>query len=163
MLNDRDSEEVSRGVSLTMERAATGQLAGESLRYTRLWKFLAWAMVVAVATLSLTLSPPQINLILWDKAQHTIAYSVLMWTFLQAWEGSHVLRWVTLLLTVGVGLELLQGVMGVRLMEYFDMLANGLGVLLGYAAWRTPLGQGFRRIEQIYISMGPSRSSGTPQ
>ncbi len=70
------------------------------------------------------------------------------WAFLQAWEDSHVLRWATLLVALGVGLELLQGLMGVRFMEYFDMLANGLGVLLGYAARRTPLGRAFRRLEQ---------------
>ncbi len=120
-----------------------------SLRYTRIWKSLAWGMLLVVATLTLTPRPLQIDLPLlsWDKAQHSIAYAVLMWTFLQAWEGSHVPRWAILLLLAGVVLEILQGLMGVRFMEYFDMLANSLGVLLGYAAWRTPLGRGFRRIE----------------
>ena len=125
-----------------------GQVAEVSLRRPRFWKFLAWAMLLTVATLTLLPSAPQINLISWDKAQHCIAYAALMWTFLQAWEGIHILRWAILLLVVGVGLELLQGLMGVRFMEYFDMLANGLGVLLGYAVWRTPLGRGFQRVEK---------------
>ena len=120
-----------------------------SLRYAWFWKSLAWGMLLTVAILTLMPTPPQVKLPLlsWDKAQHSIAYAALMWTFLQAWEGSHVRRWAILLLVAGVGLEILQGLMGVRFMEYSDMLANSLGVLLGYAAWRTPLGRGFRRIE----------------
>ena len=121
-----------------------------SLRYTWFWKSLAWGMLLVVATLTLTLMPQPPHIVRWlswDKAQHSIAYAALMWTFLQAWEGSHVLRWAILLLLAGVVLEILQGLMGVRFMEYFDMLANSLGVLLGYAAWRTPLGRGFRRVE----------------
>ena len=132
-----------------MEADADGQVVGMSLRFTWFWKSLAWGMLLVVATLTLTPRPLRIDLPLlsWDKAQHSIAYAALMWTFLQAWEGSHVLRWAILLLLAGVVLEILQGLMGVRFMEYFDMLANSLGVLLGYAAWRTPLGRGFRRIE----------------
>jgi hypothetical protein len=105
-------------------------------------------MLLTVATLTLMPSPPRIGAISWDKAQHSVAYAALMWTFLQAWEGRHTLRWAILLIAVGVGLELLQGLMGVRFMEVFDMMANGLGVLLGYGAWRTPLGRGFLRIER---------------
>lgn len=120
-----------------------------SLRYAWFWKSLAWGMLLTVAILTLMPTPPQVNLPLlsWDKAQHSIAYAALMWAFLQAWEGGHVQRWAILLLVVGVGLEILQGLIGVRFMEYSDMLANSLGVLLGYAAWRTPLGRGFRCIE----------------
>jgi VanZ family protein len=120
-----------------------------SLRYPWFWKSLAWVLLLTVATATLMPSPPRIELPLlsWDKAQHFIAYAVLMWIFLQAWEGRHTLAWAILLVTVGVGLEILQGWMGVRFMEYFDMLANSLGVLLGYLAWRTPLGRGFHRIE----------------
>ena len=120
-----------------------------SLRYTRFWKSLAWGMMLTVAILTLMPKPPRVNLPLlsWDKAQHSIAYAALMWTFLQAWEGSHVLRWAIFLLVAGVALEILQPLIGVRFMEYSDVLANSLGVLLGYAAWLTPLGRGFRHIE----------------
>ena len=118
-----------------------------SLRYTRFWKSLAWGMMLTVAILTLMPKPPRVNLPLlsWDKAQHSIAYAALMWTFLRAWEGSHVLRWAIFLLVAGVALEILQPLIGVRFMEYSDMLANSLGVLLGYAAWHTtPLGRRFR-------------------
>ena len=115
-------------------------MADMSLRYTWFWKSLAWGMLLTVVGLTLTPRPPEIGglpLLSWDKAQHCIAYTALMWTFLYTWEGSHILRWAILLLVVGVGLEILQPLIGVRVMEYSDMLANSLGVLLGYAAWRT--------------------------
>ena len=114
-------------------------MADMSLRYTWFWKSLAWGMLLTVVGLTLTPRPPKIGipLLSWDKAQHCIAYTALMWTFLHTWEGSHILRWAILLLVVGVGLEILQPLIGVRVMEYSDMLANSLGVLLGYAAWRT--------------------------
>ena len=120
-----------------------------NLRHTRFWKSLAWGMLLTVAILTLMPNPPRIDLPLlsWDLAQHCIAYAVLMWTFLLAWEGSHILRWAILLLVTGVGFEMLQSAVGGRFTEYFDMLANSLGVFLGYAAWRTPLGRGFLRIE----------------
>ena len=127
-------------------------MSDSDLRYTWFWKLLAWGMLLTVVTLTLTPRPPQVRLPLlsWDKAQHCIAYAALMWTFLQAWEGSHILRWAILLLVAGVGLEILQLLMGVRFREYTDMLANGLGVILGYGVWRTPLGRGFRRIEMSF-------------
>lgn len=124
-------------------------MAGVSLRYPRLWKLLAWLLLLAVATVTLMPRPPRLDLPLlsWDKAQHFLAFAVLAWVFLQAWEGRHSLFWAVFLVVVGVGLELLQGLMGVRYMEFFDMLANSLGVLLGCLLWRTPAGQGFHFLE----------------
>jgi hypothetical protein len=125
-------------------------VAHMTLRYPRFWQTLAWMLLLTVAVLTLMPRPPRVDLIpllSWDKAQHFVAYAVLMWTFLQAWEGRHVSRWVTLLVLVGVGLEMLQGAGGIRVLEYFDMFANSLGVALGYLVWRTPLGRGFHLIE----------------
>jgi glycopeptide antibiotics resistance protein len=35
---------------------------------------------------------------------------------------------------MGIGLEFIQGMLGYRTYEVFDMLANTIGVLLGWAA-----------------------------
>jgi len=116
-----------------------------SLRYPWLWKLLAWLLLISVVALTLMPIPPSLDLPLlsWDKAQHFLAYAVLAWAFLQAWEDRHTLFWILFLVIVGVGLEVLQGLMGVRFMEFFDMFANSLGVLLGYLLWRSPAGRGF--------------------
>ena len=119
------------------------------LRYPWLWKLLAWLLLLTVAIVTLMPPPPRLDLPLlsWAKAQHFIAYAVLAWSFLQAWEGRHTVFWILMLIVAGVLLEVLQGLMGVRIMETFDMLANSLGVLLGFVLWRTPAGQGFLFLE----------------
>jgi VanZ family protein len=120
------------------------------LVYPKFWQALAWLQLLIVAVVTLMPEPPDLDampVLSWDKAQHFVAYAILMWSFLQAWEGRYVGRWVTLLVVFGVVLEFIQGIMGVRVMETFDMLANSLGVLLGYLAWLTPLGHGFRYVE----------------
>lgn len=119
-----------------------------SLRYPPFWKSLACVMLATVVALTLMPSP-RVMLLSWDKAQHCITYAVLLWTFLQAWEGRYAVRWGVAFIVTGVGLEIAQGFMGLRFMEYSDMIANSLGVLIGYAVWRTPLGQVFLRIEAI--------------
>ncbi len=43
---------------------------------------------------------------------------------------AYALSWIGM----GVGLELIQGALGYRTYEVFDMFANTLGVLIGWAA-----------------------------
>jgi hypothetical protein len=109
--------------------------AARPLRYRRLWQGLGWAMVATVACLSLTPNPPQPPALLsWDKAQHTVAYAGLMFWFRMAFERHW--RWPVFMLALGVGLEVLQGLGGVRTMDWRDMVANSVGSVfpggLGY-------------------------------
>ena len=113
-------------------------MAGMSVRYTWFWKSLAWGMLLTVVGLTLTPRPPEIGglpLLSWDKAQHCIAYTALMWTFLHTWEGSHILRWAILLLVVAVGLEILHPLIRLWFMLYPFMLAFHLSVFLLYCAY----------------------------
>lgn len=113
-----------------------------SLHYRRFWQAGSWLALIAVTVLSLMPSPPQPPVLAWDKAQHAIAYAVLGWSFLQAWEGRHPLRWSVFLLAVGVAIEVLQGLSGERMFEWADMLADGAGIALGVVlALRTPAGR----------------------
>lgn len=79
------------------------------------------------------------GLLAWDKAQHMIAYAVLMWWFRQAFAGW--IRWFVFLTLLGVGLECVQGLTAYRYFEYGDMVANTLGVILGLVLAATPLGR----------------------
>lgn len=110
------------------------------LEYPVLWRALAWVLVLVTVVLSLLPEPPTLPDILgWDKALHTLAYLVLMWWF-RAVYGSHW-RWPLFLLGLGVGLELLQGLSGIRTPDFHDVIADGLGILIGTALARTPLGR----------------------
>jgi VanZ family protein len=110
-----------------------------TLRHPLFWKLLAWSLLATVAFLTLTPNPPKVDMafLSWDKAQHFFAYMLLMWVFAMAWEGRRVAAWAIFLVCVGVSLEWLQGLMGIRVMEIWDMLANSIGVGLGWAISRT--------------------------
>lgn len=103
-----------------------------TLCYPRLWQTLGWLWVASICWLSLTPSPPEPPEILaWDKAQHFLAYGLLMLWYGQAF-GRHW-YWPLFLVVLGVGLEVLQGWSGLRTFDPFDILANTLGVMLGLA------------------------------
>ena len=92
--------------------------------------------------LSLTPKPPTIDIEQGDKLGHFLAYGTLMlWFSLlyprRATRIAYGLAWIAM----GVGLELIQRGLGYRSYELFDMVANALGVLIGWAfAFAIPAG-----------------------
>ena len=94
-----------------------------------------WAWAAAIVWLSLTPSPPEVDIAHSDKLGHFAAYGLLMFWFAQLYPErkarvAHALGFIAM----GVGLEFAQGQLGYRTYEVFDMYANTLGVLLGWAA-----------------------------
>jgi VanZ family protein len=90
--------------------------------------------VIVVAVGSLIPSPPDlIPLENGDKGEHVLAYGGLMFWFAQIYVR-HPRRAlvVALLLAMGIGLEYVQGWTGWRDFSYGDMVADGVGVALGW-------------------------------
>lgn len=109
------------------------------LRFRLFWQGLGWAMVATVIWLSLTPHPPEPPGFLgWDKAQHTLAYAALMFWFRMAFAKRW--RWPVFMLALGLGLEVLQGLGGVRTADWRDMVSNSLGVVVGLGVAWTRLG-----------------------
>lgn len=105
------------------------------LRFRPLWTALGWVIVAAIVWLSLTPSPVEIDLEQGDKLGHFLAYGTLMFWFAQLHASRRArvgygLAWIAL----GVTLEFIQGQLGWRTYDPFDMLANTIGVLLGAGA-----------------------------
>lgn len=95
---------------------------------SRLWWPLGWLMVAVILFLSLMPSPPTVDVS--DKWQHAFAYALLM-----SWFAQLVMRrWLAAiyLVVMGVGVEFVQGWSGLRYYEEMDMLANSVGVLIGW-------------------------------
>jgi len=115
----------------------------------RVWLTLGWLWVAAVFFISLIPLPPQ-PFILYgvDKLQHALAYSLLMLWFCQVYVvlGTRI-RLLLMLVTMGVIIEILQGMSGYRSFEYADMLANLIGVLIGWGLMRTRMGRIFTTLE----------------
>ena len=100
----------------------------------RLWLGVAWFGVGLIIFLSLTPSPPDIDLGKFsDKYEHVAAYAVLMLWFCQIYLSTTQRGWIAFLLVVlGVTLEFLQRATGYRAFEVADMVAGASGVCLGW-------------------------------
>ena len=96
---------------------------------------LGWGWAAAIVWLSLTPSPPQVDVGYGDKLGHLGAYGLLMFWFALLYLSWPIrVRYMIGFIAMGVGLEFLQGTLGHRTFDVVDMLANGTGVLLGAAA-----------------------------
>ena len=99
-----------------------------------IWLTLGWAMVAAIVWLSLTPSPPKVDFEHSDKLGHLLGYGTLMFWFSQLYTRTTRVLYAAGFAAMGVVLEFVQGQLGYRTYEVFDMYANSLGVLLGWAA-----------------------------
>jgi VanZ family protein len=91
--------------------------------------------VVAIIGLSLMPAPPSLDIEDSDKALHLLAYAGLMLWFAQIRTAPTERRMTALLLvTLGIALELAQGLTGYRWLSIADMAANTAGVALGWLA-----------------------------
>jgi len=115
------------------------------LRFRSAWLFTGFCLIAFVIIQSLTSSPVSIGIHLWDKSLHTIGYFVLMGWFMQIYHtGQAKIFWTIFFVVMGVGLEFLQDLGGVRHYEVNDMIANCLGVFfalgLSYTIFSNLLG-----------------------
>jgi VanZ family protein len=93
--------------------------------------WLFWPALAVVAWGELTPHPPQVAALLWDKAEHFIAYFGLTLLASLAWGLRRSLVWVLAgMVALGGALEILQSFVG-RDGEWGDFLANNLGALAG--------------------------------
>ena len=95
---------------------------------------LGWGWAAAIVWLSLTPSPPQVDVQYGDKLGHFGAYGLLMLWFSLLYPRLRFRVWYAIgFIAMGLALEFLQGMLG-RVFDVHDMLANATGVLLGAAA-----------------------------
>ncbi len=94
-----------------------------------------WGWAAAIVWLSLTPAPPALDIAYSDKLGHLAAYGLLMFWFSQLYAGQRLrLLHAAAFIAMGAGLEIVQGQLGYRTYDLIDMLANTLGVLLGWGA-----------------------------
>ena len=92
-----------------------------------------WLYAAAIVFLSLVPRPPRIDIDHGDKLGHLLAYGLLMSWFCFLYRNRYTrlaygLGWIAM----GVALEFAQRATGTRSLEVADMVANSLGVLLGW-------------------------------
>lgn len=115
------------------------QSLSASLKYKLLWLSLGYLMIVFVIYSSLSTSDVVLEIKLSDKLMHVLGYFGLMGWFMQIYRGKRAGFFLALLfIAMGIALEFLQDLGGVRYFEVADMLANTLGVLLAWGLSYTP-------------------------
>ncbi len=97
------------------------------------WRLGFWTLVLAVVVVSLlpvAYLPEQVASI-WDKAQHALGFAVLAVLGLWAYPGRAGVVLLGLLL-LGALIELAQNATGWRQGDWQDLLANAVGMALGW-------------------------------
>lgn len=111
-----------------------------NFNYFRLWRSTGWLIVGAIIVLSLTPDQPHIGeLRMNDKAGHLLAYAIGMGWFAALYPtAAQRARYALFFIALGITLEFIQGLTPRREFEITDMLADAIGVALGF--WlRQPL------------------------
>jgi len=99
------------------------------------WKAAGWMLVLAIITLSLTPAPPHLNLEQGDKLGHFAAYGLVTLWFAQPYTALRQRIWLALgMVALGIALEYAQRATGYRSFEVADMVADTLGVAIGWLA-----------------------------
>ncbi len=101
------------------------------LRWFRIWLALGVCMIAAVFYFSLTpvtLAMPAEH---FDKLYHAATYALMMSWFVQLYRGrrSHLLLAIGFI-SMGAGIEILQGFHPMRYFDVLDMLANAAGIVM---------------------------------
>ena len=127
-------------------------MSGEAgaLRWSNLWLATGWFLIAAVVYLSLTPAPPKMDVPVGDKVGHVLAYTVLMFWFIQIYYATRSRVLIALgFVLMGIGLEFLQGLGGDRQFEVADMVANAAGVVIGWLSGPPRTGNLLSRLERI--------------
>ena len=98
----------------------------------RLWCGVSWFGIALLLYLSFTPQPPEIPMDQGDKLGHALAYAVLMYWSGQLLPGMRRRMGLAAgLVALGIGIEFVQRWTGWRSFDYYDMLADAVGVALG--------------------------------
>lgn len=120
----------------------------DGLRLRTIWLALGWLLIAAVVYLSLTPSPPTVGASVNDKLSHLLAYGVLMSWFMPLYPARAARRRLAVgFIAMGVLIEVLQSLGGVRFFELADMAANTLGVLGAWLLASTPAARLLHRLQ----------------
>jgi VanZ family protein len=109
------------------------RVSNPALQVRRAWWAIGWLGVGLAVYLSLMRDPPSLHVPQGDKLEHIAAYGMLMVWFAQAPDDRVRLRVVAFaLIGLGIALEFAQLATGYREFSGGDMLADAIGVAIGW-------------------------------
>jgi VanZ family protein len=122
-------------------------------RIRKVWLFLGWMLVLLVIYLSVIPAPLELPMEQADKFSHALAYLVLMSWFANLY-ADHARRTAFAIgfIVMGVALEFIQRWTGYRSFEVADMVASGIGVIIGWLIAPPRLPNYLRLAERLWRS-----------
>jgi VanZ family protein len=124
----------------------------QPLYYSKTWLFLGLFLLAIIALLSLSHLPaPDIQMPThFDKYEHTLGYAVAAFYWCQLFtKPRHRMLCALALIIFSGGLELAQGFLTQhRKGDWLDLIANTSGVMIGFLACKTILGETLMRIDR---------------
>jgi VanZ family protein len=123
-----------------------------SLRFPRLWSALGWLLVIGVVVGSLLPGSSIEFVTVDDKLLHAGTYTLLMLWFSGLYRRGLYVVIAAALAALGVALDLLQGLTSTRSFDWYDVVADFGGVLVGCALAFWVVGGWCERIERRLLS-----------
>ena len=103
------------------------------MKLRALWLAIGWGLVATIVWLSVTPRPPDTGIEHGDKLGHFAAYGAVMFWFCQLYPRlPGRVAYAAGFIAMGVALEFVQRSLGYRTFEVLDMVADAVGVLLGW-------------------------------
>jgi VanZ family protein len=96
-----------------------------------IWIWFFFACALAVLVLALMPAPPSMITTGWDKSNHLLAFGVMVWLGCNAFPQRLTIV-LPGLLAFGALIEIMQSFTPNRSAEWFDLIADCLGILLGW-------------------------------
>jgi VanZ family protein len=109
-------------------------------------------MVIGVVVGSLLPGEVVSRAMFHDKLEHGFAYALLMVWFAGFYRRGLYLAVGGVLIALGLGLEVVQGFTRTRTFDWYDLLADSVGILAGVALAFWFLGGWCQRVEQRLLS-----------
>ena len=105
------------------------------MKLRALWLAIGWGLVATIVWLSVTPRPPDIGIEHGDKLGHLVSYGALMFWFCLLYPRMPArAAYAAGFIALGIALEFVQRSLGYRSFEVLDMVADAVGVLLGWIA-----------------------------
>jgi hypothetical protein len=132
--------------------AQAGEIEPRKLRFAWMWWLLGWVLIAATINQSLQKNVWEVAKVMpSDKVMHFSGYCALAFWFAGVARRSRYLIVGSLLIALGGALEIAQGIMSQgRTADWWDFLANSLGITTGLSVAALGLGDWMVWIERLF-------------
>ena len=138
---------------LKPDAGKTGTIPEEGvLRFKNIWRLIAYLIILTIIVLSLIPDPEKITPFhASDKIMHALAYAFAMLWFGFCFKGKKLFISAAALILLGIVLEIVQGQTGYRTMDFYDGVADCVGVFTGLMLSFSRLSNALQYFEQRFL------------